>query len=245
MVLPIHRLRHFGWEGKMSVATLKIFHGPQKTCFYFFGQFLVKISHLFGGFSAFFIFESCSAYLPDEGSFPSRVPQKPFVFQSLSALLMFPFLPSRWMWVCKLNQPEYQFDVHYVLFNLFKHVLHYPFWSGPGPSHVLFILTWGKMTCLKHANTMNLGVCVRPHPQKVWLHRPSTRKRCPLPSGPKKQPHFIGLGAQQKGLELWRFPPPWFPSFDRYGWGRQQKVQWTKKISCYGSLSLIWFEHTL
>lgn len=148
MVLPIHRLRQLGWEGKMSVAATCWFFMSKKV-FRLFGQFLSNL-HLFGVvFSTFY-------YWVLFWEKPSR--PKIFPLQKLSALLMFLFLPSCWMWVCKLNQPEYQFDVHYVLFNLFKHVLHYPFWSGPGPSHVLFILTWGKMTCLKHVNTINLGV---------------------------------------------------------------------------------------
>lgn len=148
MVLPIHRLRQLGWEGKMSVAATCWFFTSKKV-FRLFGQFLSNL-HLFGVvFSTFY-------YWVLFWEKPSR--PRIFPLQKLSALLMFLFLPSCWMWVCKLNQPEYQFDVHYVLFNLFKHVLHYPFWSGPGPSHVLFILTWGKMTCLKHVNTINLGV---------------------------------------------------------------------------------------
>ena len=108
------------WMGgkHVSCCYLKIFH-VQKKCFYLFGQFLSNL-HLFGG-----VF---STFLPL--SLVLKKPSRPRIFplQKLSALLMFLFLPSCWMRVCKLNQPEYQFDLHYVLFNLFAR-LHYPFWS--------------------------------------------------------------------------------------------------------------------
>ena len=201
------------WMGgkHVSCCYLKIFH-VQKKVFLPVWSVFVKFASLWRGFQHFFTIESCSEktfktkdFSPPEALSFAHVPI--FTFLLDASVQVKSTWISIWFALCFV-QSVCTFTLSFLVLGTITRSLHFDL---------------GKMTCLKHVNTINLGV-FEASSTKGLTTPTKHKKKMPFTKRSKKAAIFYRSGSSTKRPWAVEIPPPMIPIVWSLWMGKAKKV---------------------